>query len=763
MRNTRAARCLTIAALSLLALPASAQTPGDRASLLAWNDSLASMTRDFASQLQRPEGQDRDLIRLRNAFTLLRQGVVDSSARTLRKAGDEFFTVTARHDDWVMPWYGIGLTERALAAGKFPVLPTRFHPIGADHNQGAMQAYMYVLQRDSTFLPGVEGLADATASSTRWGYTGKARDALRKTDASSPASLLLRARLERADNRRERALGLLRQSLQMGGDSGLTYLELAREQFVLLHDSAATASYWAGVAHATSPEAVKLLQDNLRLVAGHDELTGFDSLTPAARTALVQRFWNIRDVEAGVGAGDRLREHYSRYEIATLAFRPVHAAMSVVPLTPAARMASSFGFTRPTFASYSRLDSPTSAYGYQQLASIDYSLPKSSYGLDDGYGTGTVGRSYTSDRPFGAGYRRWTDLDVGGLITLNDISKAGEFDARGEAYVRYGKPDNTAGNLWVYHRPGGDLVVPVNGWVLGDLCSVLVRYCTYELAGRMPPNAEQRLRTELLAARDTLLSSDRMVRTFREELTPAVDAYALVDGGTGGGRILVAMAIPARQITPDSVADGFVYPVRIQLIAAPLSGSYRVERDTTRYFHTDRRLGQREYLQAVELLPVTADEYRLRVVVQTLDGTRGAVKGDDSVQVSSIHNGVALGDLVLGRDGSGLTWWSGGDRLKLNPSGRMSKTEPLYLYYQLGGLPLGRPYRTSLEVFHATAPGEKALISLSYDELADQPLMEVQRVLDLNQLDSGVHTIRLTIQDNDGKILARRFASVRVE
>jgi hypothetical protein len=178
---------------------------------------------------------------------------------------------------------------------------------------------------------------------------------------------------------------------------------------------------------------------------------------------------------------------------------------------------------------------------------------------------------------------------------------------------------------------------------------------------------------------------------------------------------------------------------------------------------TDRRLGKDEYLQATEILPVAPANYHLRVVVQTLDGNRGSVGGDDTVDVRTVRRGVALSDLVLGRDGSGLTWWSGNDRLKLNPSGRIKRDEELHLYYQLGGLPLGRPYKTAIQVYNATAPNDKPLISLTFDEVADQPLMEIQRILDLKQLERGVHTIRLTIIDAGGKPVAQRHASVRVD
>lgn len=765
MRTLRAARCLSIVALSLTAGPLLAQSSVTREAVLALHDSAASADTATLAALRAAPGQeqDKEVQRLRQAFLLLRQGELDSSAKTLRKAGEEFFNVTSRHDDWPLAWYGIGLTERALARGKFPVLPTRFHPLGADHNQGAIQAFVYALQKDGNFLPAAEGLADAVQATTRWGYTGKARDALRRTAVSSAQVLLVRARLEREDNDHERAIKLFERALQLGSDSGVTYLELAREQFAIGQDSQAIASYWEGVRVSHSAAAVQMLHDQLGLIATPGELRGFDSLSTSARAERIRGFWTIRDVNAGVASGERLKEHYNRYEKVNLAFRTRSRGMTPVARDRATRMAAVFGYGEtPTTASYNRGFS-----GFYNVAQPPYSPEesryKSDFGLDEAFTVVRQGRNVSYSSTLGSAFRTANARSLAGDM-LDEIDEGGTLiDSRGIAYLRYGKPDAVAGNLWVYHRPEGDIAIPVNGNSPGSACAVVNEFCGVEMRGYLKQEEAYAIRNRLRAARDTINSTDRLVRPFEGDLSAAVDAYAMVDGGTGEGKILVALAVPARQIKPDSTYNGFVYPVRIQLIAAPPSGAYRVERDTTRYFVTDRRLRDDEYLQTTEILPVAPANYHLRVVVQTVDGHRGSVGGDDTVDVRSVRRGVALSDIVLGRESSGLTWWSGSERLNLNPSGRIKRDETLHLFYQLGGLPLGRPFRTSLEVYHATSPKDKPLISLSYDEIADQPVMEIQRLVNLAQLDRGVHTIRVTITDEDGNPIAQRHASVRID
>lgn len=775
MRTLRALSRLVLPLSLLVVSSASGQGESHRQALLALQDSARSASASDLAALRASAsengGGDQELTRLRHAFLLLRQGELDSSSKTIRKAGEEFFNVTARHDDWPLGWYGIGLTERALARRKFPVLPARFHPLGADYNQGAIQAFVYALEKDSTFLPAAEGLADAAQATTRWGYTGKARDALRRAAANSAQTLLVRARLEREDNQRGRAADLLQRALQLGADSGVTYLELAREQFALEHDSVALLSYWNGVRLSTSPAAVHMLREQLSLIARPGELAGFDSLSALGRNTLVHRFWTLREVDAGVEPGARVAEHYRRFELASNAFRPRNRGMTPVAPNVANRMAAVYGYgpsptTAPeldqsSYRSYAGGGYTSTFYSYlPRLGDPIAREVRTPWGWND-YSVSTATASF-SERSLEQSYQLSNARIMAGSL-LDDIDPStSSFGSRGEAMLRYGEPEAAVGGVWVYSEKNGKMYVPVSGRSPGSLCDVVTRVCAAEARGYLRPEEYRRLRQMLVDSRSDLLRGDRMVLPFTSPLTPAIDAYAMIDGGTGQGRIMVAFAVPGHQLAPQVVEGGFVYPVRIQLIAAPATGAYRVERDTTRYFRTDHRLTKGEFLQAVEQMPVPPENYQLRVVLQSIDGVRGSVGGDDTVLVSSIRKGVALGDLVLGRDSSGLSWWSGNERLKLNPSGTVSRTEPLHLYYQLGGLPLGRPYQTSLEVFHATAPEQKALIELSYDEVADAPVMEIQRVLDLTRLEAGVHTIRLTIRNAKGEAVAQRHASVRV-
>ncbi len=731
----------------------SAQTSSERSALLAFHDSAqAATTVEGVKSLRaqpRATGLSRDIARLREGFIQLRMGELSGKRRALNDAGDAFAMVSERHDDWPIAWYGIGLTERALARAKAAVLPSRFHPLGFDYNQGAAMSFMRALDQNRGFVEATEGLADAVQATTRGGIARVSLAALNKADALSPRAMMVRARLTREVGDRDEALSQFQQALAAGYDPGVSHLEIARELFYAGDAVAANRSYWAGVAAARSPEAVEMVIRQLSFVAAPEELEGLAAVAADVRYLAVQRFWTRREVDAGLQGGERLREHYARYEVAHEAYAPINQGMTPVRITPARRMLQSselislVDYRTSTSGGYVYIPSTDRGEGYLNVSTTAYERENRVSDLDRRRRNNLV----LWDNHLGL-LSPWKNLD--------------ELDARGVTYLRYGAPDDFAGSFWAYHRAHGDLIVPVDHATVGSYCDLDGRYCRYEMDS-MPTEVRLRWQRSLLAAWDTLSTTDRMIRTFPARLTPVMDAYGLLDDGHGSGRLLVAFAVPAWEIEPDSVAEGFVYPIRFQMIAAPPSGAYRLDRDTTRFFRSERRLGRGDYLQGTEVIDAPAAGYRVRIAVQTRDGQRGAVLGSDSAHIDVSRRGVAMSNLILGRDESGLTWWSGTDRVRLNPSGRIRRNEVLYLYYQTAGLTPGDRYNTSIEVFKATDADGTPLMTLGFVETAEGATAESERLVGLQQLNAGIHTIRVTIRDLDGTVLSQQHASVRVE
>ncbi len=287
-RITQASALIPLAVFFLATVPSlTAQSPATRESLLALRDSAAQLTTPYAvtalRQQPQADGSSRDLARLRDGFLLLRSGELSGKRQALTDAGNAFALVTERHDDWALAWYGIGLTERALARAKAPVLPSRFHPLGFDYNQGAALSFIRALDQDQGFVEASEGLADAVQATTRGGIARVSLAALNRAAVLSPRAMLVRARLNRMVGDRDASLPQFRQALAAGYDPGVAHLEIAREQFNLGQDEEANRSYWAGVAATGSPESIELLKRELNFIAAPRETDGLERLTPEQR------------------------------------------------------------------------------------------------------------------------------------------------------------------------------------------------------------------------------------------------------------------------------------------------------------------------------------------------------------------------------------------------------------------------------------------------------------------------------------------------
>jgi hypothetical protein len=732
MRQIRVARCLPylIVVNCLGVAQASAQAPADRATLLALRDSTLRLASPEAvtglAQPLRGSGTARDVLRLNNALVSERIGELTLKRKPFIAAGETLDRVARPRKAWPFPWYGAGLTERALALGNFSVLPSPIHALGFDYNQSAVIAFTQALRADSTFAPAADGVAEALLATTRWGVAKVAVRGLRGTSGVSPATLVLRAVAEREAGERDSTIPILRRALAAGGDSALALFELAREQFLNGKVDPGRSTYFRAVSLVRTPQARTWLKRNLAFAASPHELDGFDELTDTALVAKVQGFWTRRDVESAMAPGSRLREHFRRYEIARNGFRPVEAGFLPAERTLAAKAAQLILLKDCRVAEDSLINA-------HQARS----------GLDSAGGVG--GQSLLSEA---------------GSLLPGHVMDAEELDVRGIAVMRFGEPDNFAGQFWRFDNEGRNLIFRTNGCHVGDACNLDVRYCNPQPSRELYRQWQQ----EWKESWDTVRTGNRMRRLFRESLKPVGDAYGLLPTAGDSGRILVTFAVPARQLTQDSVDERVVYPLRIELMATPQSGSYRIDRDTTRRFASTVALGKDDLLQGVEVMSAPPGSYRLRIVFETPDGRRGAIVGDDEIVIAHpTADAVVMSDLVLGRDGSKLTWWSGRERIRLNPAGSVKRSEPLYVYYQLVGLIAGEHYRTSIELFEGGKTDRDPLLALSFDETATEARAELQRTLGLEQVGAGLHTLRVTIRDQRDTIVSQRSSSVRIE
>ncbi len=619
-------------------------------------------------------------------------------------------------------WLAIGLARLGLARLGAYAKEGPLQPIGSTYALGAAEAFMRVLALDSTESRAAVKLPAALSLVRSWVPYTQARDALRRTAGTEsdhiPSVLLARAGYERETGERDSTIALLLRYLKNGGDSAVGELELAREYYAK-GDTADGAVAYAGGARVAgrTPEGREAYRSQMRLVASPGELTRFDSLPGDSLGPWIEQFWSRRDAETGRADGERLAEHFRRYEYAMTNFRAIVRRPPGAPLVDVMTADVNTG----------ALDSITEADALSLM-----------------FGDSAGGNT---------------------LLPQHQIRGAGELDPRGSIYIRHGPPDDRAGRWWAYHRAGGNLyllVVPLNAMLPGTPCDLDIWFC-------IPPTPRlvQLQKQALDRMAETALRSDEYWPSYRHTIHPTVQVYAMQ--GTGkdrGGRLLVVFAVPQDDLANPDTSNGFAYSIHLYLVASTPDGSRRADLDTLRTFVTPRPLQGDEYLTGLLELPVPPGLINVRLTIAQPDsvharpadarpevtGDRGALVGRDSVRVPAPEQ-FSLSDPILGRSGSGLVWHSPEGPVPLNPLGAFPTGARASLYYEAAGLLPGATYRQQVAITPAHGKGRG--MTLSFTEPATAPRQTFLRALILKDLRPGRYTLTVTLEAPDGARIER--------
>ena len=590
---------------------------------------------------------------------------------------------------------------------------------------------MRALEVDSTFVPAALELPLALTEERAWVQYAAAQRALRRTASTiagaDPRVLVIRSRIEREAGDRDSSLAVAQRAVHLGGGAQ-AQLDLARELFFIGDTTDAERAYWVGSLSTATTEDRESYGELIRPIATTAELAAYDSLPTSAVAAWLRRFWGRRDAADALAPGTRLREQFRRLEYAMAEFKVLRRRRPGAP----------------------RID----------LLTDDLPTPADSASPDQ------IEQFFT-DRAVAMAPR---------------AGPAGWLDARGRMYLRHGPPDARAGSWWLYHRPGGDLLVQVDYSLPGSLCDLVQKYCLLELGGiRMI--GQQRFRTwqkeQVQMLREALTTDDAAPR-FEEPLNPVVQLYAVsaLNGRRDAvGRVLATFAIPGRHLVPsDSAAGHPLYRIRLHLVAGAPGGSRRFDLDTVRTFETAAPLGDGQFLSATADLALPPGEYNARLVIEEVDSVpitskadtsgfaphpaaaRGALVGLDQMRVSDpFGKRLALSDLVLGRAGSGLEWTPPGGRpVPLNPLNAYPPGGTIALYYQMSGLTAGAEYRTRVALAPADDEKGRAVVTLGFSDRASASYEEVRRSIDLAHVKPGHYQMTVTVRGPDGAEASRR-------
>lgn len=716
----------------VLLLAVLAQAPAERAEIEALRDSLATVQDSVA--LGRLEAatievakQNRNdpVLHLRLGFIAYRLGELTRGKSHYDAAASEFEWASELRPDFPYAWYGLGLAELALGEHASLAIENIRQMLGKDYLSKAARAFARAAEADPSFASAVVDLANTALVQRIRPRLEVALNAVRIA-AGSPAGRyaevqLVRGRVEREAGEADSALAAFRSYIIVGGDSGVGLLELARTYYFARRAPQGWNAYFAGARATTSAQALTLYRTDLSWIADSAELTAFDGLPDgAARARWLEQFWTRRDVVEARDVGERLAEHYRRWFYARRNFRLV---------------------------SRHRHYDITERYRSPQL----------------------------------------------------------EFDDRGVIYLRHGEPDRRArladatlepNESWMYRRQqGGDLIFHFvarddasDYKLLESLVDVLgfsraVHAATgsdpavsalYESRDDFGPLYQRIARSQRAPggelAQDRQLgrrsiavgtTSDSYEQRFDQPLDVVTSEFVVGGSAISAGQVLhVVFAIPADRLAPERGEDGVRYPLRFRIVVSDSAARVVARLDTLRVFGARQPLRSPSFLTGRLALPVPAGHYHYRLLVTSPDGEAGDLV-TDSLRVETLDpnaRALAVSDIVVGRDGSGLVWVPAGDTVRLNPLNRFPERSAAELYYEIYGLSAGAVYHTVVRldkeggrsVFSAIGRlfgGGRSPVLLEFDAPADGPVTRVHRGIELRDVAKGNYRLTVIITD----------------
>lgn len=692
--------------------------------------------------------------------------------------------VVLARPEWALGWYAIGLARLQMARTGILTREGPLHPSGATLEIGAGNALERALELEPTLGIAAEALAligmprdGASQMKNRVAVLRRVRPLL------SPLALLGAAEVERQLGSRDSAAALFEAALHTRAvDDGVVKLELARELHVLGRAAEGRRELFAG-AGVDSPAAFAGYRHELEWVAEPAELASWDSTSAAERSAWLERFWSARDVAAGWPEGERLQEHYRRVEHAWAHFT------LVLPVSGRQKLRSRTSGI-DTYVDELLIRSLTGAESIDAQNPDPEALkdnPKLAQAAFDAVRAADMATSFRVaglDGPFQAFRSSQTALDDRGVV-----------------WIRHGPPSRVATSVggealavWVYDRGdatmtlqfreqnfdgqiGATSLVPtlidVPARFRDQFCSLVTTLCssantvsqddgriTYTggvrnrigggaravtESGRITSSLVEHLveQGEAMIAQAT--ATDAHPREFTSRVTPAVQLYGLDRPGEGA-RAVAAFAIPGDQLAftqPPEAGGRTVYTLRMQMSAVDALGQRR-DLDTLRRFAVAAPLAKGQLLQGMLEMVLPGGRHTMGLVLTQDDG-RGAASSLGAVPVPMGGGPLGISSLVLGREGSGISWRSGTMTVPLNPANSYVRGGEATLYYQLTGIHPGQRYQTRVDFIEGGRSDDRPALSLTFTEVASSIRAEVLREVGLKNLTPGRYQVRVTV------------------
>lgn len=732
--TTSSALSLAAFACVLAAFPLGAQERPDHAALNRFEDSLAaeSSPQAVGAMLERQrEGAQA------SALSLTRLGLAQLRAAELGTGRTLFEDALITFDkaidrapaEWAYPWYGLGLAKAGLSARGAIAKAGARQLSGMSYEEGAMDALSRALTIDPTFSQAASALGRLLTQRPERRWPNRALDPLRvsatEADRLAPEVFLVLGRAARQQADAGEALQLFARYQEAGGDRGVALLEQARTLRFAGEVQPALASYWMGV-DVAGPAGRELYLSDLawrdkgkaqrlrerRANAGfvfvypttRPRNGGASSMSPTEFAQTVRQYW-VREDAARLRAEGRSLEAYLATYVTEETGKPPQ-------FTPA-------GLELP-----------------EPVDAEPYSL--SPYALNQRYGL------------YGLASELCYDL----LSPCDDLGSAQAFGR----YGLHGIPGPTFSGGYSYLGTGVDGTggsIGTGAYYPSGAVVVATSLAFADLSGRDRGwiGSPSKARVWALRALDRMSTP----QPFRRSLHATAQVLGVGHPAAGNGRALVIYAVPGKHLewTPLDGGGGY-YDLLVRVGA--LSGSTAAHTDTTIMLRRAEPLEQNEWLTGFVELPLGPGAHNVRIMLSQMGGGGDVLRGA-RVVLPRAASELALSDLVLGKEGSGLIWRIGDEVVELAGVDGYRVGEALPIYYEASGLIRGESYRTSIELRR----GGRVRVSVSFDMTADDTWMQIQRTLRLQDVEPGVYEVVVSLQGGGAKREVIKSRQLKVE
>ncbi len=748
MRMHMRARALCSWVIALgIAGPAAAQTPAlrdsierFRAEISVMEDSLVLLELESSMIAVAREDRDNALLHVKLGFLAYRLGEVTGDNPHYDDAGGEFEWAGELQPDWPYAWYGLGLAE--LAMGESSVIPFENirQALGKDFLSKAVSAFSRATAADPTFAVAVVDLAETAMRQKIRPRVEVALRAVREAASTHAANVpdvqLVRGRVERMAGEPDSAVAAFERYLEVGGDSGVAYLEIARSLYHVGRPREGEDAYFRAAAHSSSEYATALYREDLSWAATAEELAEFDTVPVAERAAWSREFWWERDARNLRIPGERLAEHYRRY----------FHALEHFPLVSRHRR---YDVVNPYRTDQQVFDDRGIIYvrhGEPDRVAYDDAASPLSPNMSWLY--------FRADQTLVFHFLASDDVQDYKLVrSLADVLGAGE-----ALQLQAGAPGTPEAAALFNSRSALDPV--------------------YQRLATFPSNERSRLLAQERRAGERAIeigtTTDGFPLRYEASLGGSARTYVVGDPDGVGWQLLLVFAVPGSALVPEASGGGVSYRLGTRILVRTLEDETVAYVDSTNVLTTDRALDEDQHMTGFVGVPVPIGEFTVRVALDQSRRDAGQVL-EDTVHIPDPETEpVSMSDLIIGREDSELMWVSGSDTVNLTPSARFPPTARLQVYYELHGLERGAPYRSRLEVkkesggsifgfFKRLFGGGGPPIALSFGGLASGRTSRILQTVDISDLEPGRYRLRIVVEDPEGGGESEREAVLEVE